>query len=282
MIAKLIVHADTREAAAARLADACGEVEVWPVKANAGFLKRCLEHPRFVAGDVDTGFIAAEEGALVVSTAPTEAKIAALAVLASDAHHEEEWARGDQRRRSQGPWSPTAGGLYGFRMNGARPAPQRARLNGALIEGWAVPGEHGSYWTVDLGETSGGAYVLTGGVTLFKDGDRDRELSRVVDEPVVFLDGQGWSFEPMVHSPASAAGPASDGALRAPMPGKIVAAPVKPGDAVAKGQPVVVLEAMKMEHALVAPFDGVVETVDVAVGDQVADGTVLAVVGANA
>ncbi|WP_295246533.1 biotin carboxylase N-terminal domain-containing protein, partial [uncultured Brevundimonas sp.] len=55
MIAKLIVHEDTREAAAARLAEAAGEVEVWPVKANAGFLKRCLEHPRFVAGDVDTG-----------------------------------------------------------------------------------------------------------------------------------------------------------------------------------------------------------------------------------
>jgi len=54
--------------------------------------------------------------------------------------------------------------------------------------------------------------------------------------------------------------------------------PAKPGDTVAKGQPVVVLEAMKMEHALVAPFDGVVETVGVAVGDQVTDGTVLAVV----
>ncbi|HEX8661830.1 MAG TPA: biotin carboxylase N-terminal domain-containing protein, partial [Brevundimonas sp.] len=53
MIAKLIVHADSREEAARRLADVCGQVEVWPVKANAGFLKRCLEHPRFVAGDVD-------------------------------------------------------------------------------------------------------------------------------------------------------------------------------------------------------------------------------------
>ena len=63
MIAKLIVHEDTREAAAARLADACCEVEVWPVRTNAAFLARCLDHPRFVAGDVDTGFIGAEEDA---------------------------------------------------------------------------------------------------------------------------------------------------------------------------------------------------------------------------
>jgi propionyl-CoA carboxylase alpha chain/3-methylcrotonyl-CoA carboxylase alpha subunit len=62
------------------------------------------------------------------------------------------------------------------------------------------------------------------------------------------------------------------------MPGKIVSVPVQAGEAVSKGQPVVVLEAMKMEHALVAPFDGVVETVSVAVGDQVVDGAVLAVV----
>jgi propionyl-CoA carboxylase alpha chain/3-methylcrotonyl-CoA carboxylase alpha subunit len=63
------------------------------------------------------------------------------------------------------------------------------------------------------------------------------------------------------------------------MPGKVVAAPVKAGDAVTKGQPVVVLEAMKMEHALTAPFDGVVESV-AAVGDQVGEAAVLAVVKA--
>jgi biotin carboxyl carrier protein len=65
------------------------------------------------------------------------------------------------------------------------------------------------------------------------------------------------------------------------MPGKIVATPAKPGDTVTKGQPVVVLEAMKMEHALVAPFDGVVGEIGVAVGDQVAADTVLAVVVAD-
>ena len=65
------------------------------------------------------------------------------------------------------------------------------------------------------------------------------------------------------------------------MPGKIVATPAKVGDAVAKGQPVIVLEAMKMEHALVAPFDGVVGAVGFAVGDQVAADAVLATVEAS-
>ena len=78
-----------------------------------------------------------------------------------------------------------------------------------------------------------------------------------------------------------AGGSASDGGLRAPMPGKIVAAPAKAGDVVTKGQPIVVLEAMKMEHALTAPFDGVVAEFNVAVGDQVTDGAVLAVVKAE-
>ncbi len=75
-------------------------------------------------------------------------------------------------------------------------------------------------------------------------------------------------------------GTASDGSLRAPMPGKIVATPAKAGDVVAKGQPVIVLEAMKMEHALNAPFDGVVGELAFAVGDQVAADAVLAVVEA--
>ena len=279
MIAKLIVHADDRQAAASRLAQACGEVEVWPVRANAGFLKRCLEHPRFLAGDVDTGFIAAEEESLTVTTPPPEVQAAALATLASEAHHEEEWVRpSNLPGRGASPWAPTASGLYGFRMNGARPAPQRARVNGVIVEGRPVPGEHGSFWQVDLGGSTLDAYVLTGGVTLMRDGKPDRELGRVVDEPVVFHEGETWVFEDLSHDGAAAAGPASDGALRAPMPGKIVATPAKPGEIVTKGQPLVVLEAMKMEHALVAPFDGVVETIGAAVGEQVVDGAVLATV----
>src|SRR5690606_2064124 len=59
MIAKLVAHGPTREAALASLADACDAVECWPVKTNAGFLARCLDDPDFIVGEVDTGFIEA-------------------------------------------------------------------------------------------------------------------------------------------------------------------------------------------------------------------------------
>ncbi|MDQ7813262.1 biotin/lipoyl-containing protein, partial [Brevundimonas sp.] len=106
---------------------------------------------------------------------------------------------------------------------------------------------------------------------------RHTHFEPVTGVTVYFEDGAPHQVSAL--SPrGSASGPASDGALRAPMPGKIVAVPAKPGDIVTKGQPIIVLEAMKMEHALVAPFDGVVETIGAAVGEQVVDGAVLATV----
>ena len=94
----------------------------------------------------------------------------------------------------------------------------------------------------------------------------------------LFDRGLAQDVGPVRFAGGPASGPASDGSLRAPMPGKIVATPAKAGDMVTKGQPLIVLEAMKMEHALVAPFDGVVESIGAAVGEQVVDGAVLAVV----
>jgi propionyl-CoA carboxylase alpha chain/3-methylcrotonyl-CoA carboxylase alpha subunit len=107
-------------------------------------------------------------------------------------------------------------------------------------------------------------------------GDRLFGYQTLDDGFVLFVDGEARRVTRHRAVVGAGAGAASDGSLRAPMPGKIVATPVKAGDAVAKGQPVVVLEAMKMEHALTAPFDGVVESVSASVGDQVVDGFELA------
>ena len=240
MIAKLIVHEPTREAAAARLATACGEVEVWPVKTNAGFLKRCLEHPRFVAGDVDTGLIAAEGEGLAVGPGPSVEALRDAGNLI--------WWTG--LAEADDVWDPQFG-ASGFRLNGG---PQR---------------RHVIYVDGQRHEVEASDAPLSVGLG-----------PEVGDGQVIFSDGTPL----LVSRCAPRGGPgggASDGALRAPMPGRIVAAPLKAGDAVAKGQPVVVLEAMKMEHALTAPFDGAVETLSVAVGDQATEGAVLAVVKAN-
>lgn len=116
---------------------------------------------------------------------------------------------------------------------------------------------------------------------LMLDGQPTGVHALVTNEHVVlFRDGDAIVYDQKARQ-SGTGGSVSDGSLRAPMPGKVVAAPVEAGDAVAKGQTVVVLEAMKMEHALTAPFDGVVESV-AAVGDQVTEAAVLAVVKADA
>uniref|UniRef100_A0A0N4Z8Z6 3-methylcrotonyl-CoA carboxylase n=1 Tax=Parastrongyloides trichosuri TaxID=131310 RepID=A0A0N4Z8Z6_PARTI len=126
MIAKLIVHEDTREAAAARLADACREVEVWPVKTNAGFMARCLDHPRFVKGDVDTGFIAAEEGALI---APAQVSARALAAAAGQIGLEADAAAFDA---PDNVLAPAPGSGVRRRRRGRVPTPQVQRTGGRL------------------------------------------------------------------------------------------------------------------------------------------------------
>ncbi|MBI2262864.1 MAG: ATP-grasp domain-containing protein [Caulobacterales bacterium] len=240
MIAKLIVHRSTREAAADALAYACSELEVWPVRTNAGFLVRCLQHPRFVAGDVDTGFIGTEEKDLVV-TEPSPTLLAEVANHALD--------RDPPSNERNSAWSSLAGAM-GFRLNAATHATVRL-------------------WT------AAGAQDVHPART-----EKYRRTTILLGSSIVgFERGNAFGFRDRPPlSKNGSTGPASDGSLRAPMPGKIVATPAKPGDIVTKGQPIVVLEAMKMEHALVAPFDGTVGEIAVAVGDQVVDGAVLATV----
>ncbi|KQW78685.1 acetyl/propionyl/methylcrotonyl-CoA carboxylase subunit alpha [Brevundimonas sp. Root1279] len=242
MIAKLIVHAETREEAAAMLADAAGEVEVWPVKTNAGFLVRCLEHPRFVEGDVDTGFIAAEEAELAAAPLSEVG-------LEDSAYYLRTNVPEASGNDAAAPWDGF-GGAVGLRLNAPPRLTQSLVVNGA------------------------------GRTARLLDGD-EYPVSRYLEledaRGICFENGSAFEVSTFPR-PGPGSGAASDGSLRAPMPGKIVAAPAMAGETVAKGAPIVVLEAMKMEHALVAPFDGVVETVSVAVGEQVGEGTVLAVV----
>jgi acetyl/propionyl-CoA carboxylase alpha subunit len=151
-------------------------------------------------------------------------------------------AAGDESLQST-PWRE----LAGFRLNAAPQTAVRLFLDGKPV-------------MADAAAETGDRSVL-----LTEDG-----------EIVVFEHGEAFTF--LTHPPAGAGegGAAGDGQIRSPMPGKVTAVSVKAGDRVAKGQPLMVLEAMKMEHALAAPFDGVVEKLAVEVGGQVAEGTLLA------
>jgi acetyl/propionyl-CoA carboxylase alpha subunit len=234
MIAKLIAHAPTREGASEALAQACAEVEVWPVKTNAGFLARCLDHPDFIAAEVDTGFIEARLEALAATPAPSDA---ALAVAAAAVMGEDD----DLTTEPASPWR----GLAGFRMNAPAESTIRLFLGGQPVDA-----------PLDIGDIEADVLISD-------------------DEVVVFEAGEAFVFtaRPPFRSLDEAAG--GDGQIRSPMPGKLVAVTVAVGDAVTRGQPLVTLEAMKMEHALTAPFDGEVEAISVSVGDQVSEGVVL-------
>jgi acetyl/propionyl-CoA carboxylase alpha subunit len=243
MIAKLIVHAETRDEAAEALAEAASQVQVWPVKTNAAFIVKCVEHPRFVSGDVDTGFIGTEEGDLVAEPLSDMG-------VEDAAHALRHFAVEGAGTATGSPWDSLSGAV-GFRANAVPQAMQ------AVV----VDGEPRMARLLDEGD-----HPMTPLIGL--------SATRVI----AFEDGSAFEVAAFARSGSGGGGPASDGSLRAPMPGKIVATPVKAGDTVSKGQPIIVLEAMKMEHALNAPFDGVVGEVAFAVGDQVAADAVLAVV----
>ena len=242
MIAKIITHAASREGAVARLKHACQSTEIWPVRTNAGFLARCLGDSRFLAGDVDTSLIAGAGETLTVRPQTT------TDVLGSAA-----WAL------MEGPPE------FPPRMTGNFPAlsPWRQlegfRLNAAVDPRIHLRDDHGNACSARPA--------------------RGAELEHVLfrnDRAVVFVNGDVYEFTLDTGERAEGEVAAGDGAILSPMPGKIVSVAAKAGAKLKKGEPILVLEAMKMEHTLTAPFDGKLAELNAKAGAQVSEGVVLA------
>jgi acetyl-CoA carboxylase biotin carboxylase subunit len=234
MIAKVIAHAGTREAAAAKLADALTDTFIAGVKTNNAFLIRALRHRAFIAGEVDTAFIARHESDLIPAAhTPPGAFAMAARVLSR-----ESWRTGGD------PWD----GNDGFRNSG-----KAAQAMDFLVDGKRLS-------------------VPLPGLALRHNADVIRLANGDV---AVMQDGETWLLRPYDPFEAADAAGGNTDRVATPMPGKIIQVLVKPGDHVKKGQPLAVLEAMKMEHTLAAPADASVATVEVSPGDQVPDGTVV-------
>jgi acetyl/propionyl-CoA carboxylase alpha subunit len=239
MIAKLIAHGATRQAAIDDLTAACADVQAWPVKTNAGFLTRLLKDADFRNGAVDTGLIARRGEILTAKPAPSSDVLAAAA-----------WMRlkiAAPLAERVSPWVQASG----FRLNAPPHVEVRLQYGG---ETYPIPGDP------PAGDVLGAVYL-------------DSHV-------IVFEAGETYEFS----DPSAVVGavvPGGDGVVRSPMPGKIAAVHVAVGDSVARGQALVTLEAMKMEHALTAPFDGVVAEVAATLGDQVSEGVALARVEAR-
>ncbi|HEX5238057.1 MAG TPA: acetyl/propionyl/methylcrotonyl-CoA carboxylase subunit alpha [Sphingomicrobium sp.] len=232
MIAKLICAGEDRKAAINGLADILDNVEVWPVKTNAGFLVNALTSNEFWRGDFDTGFITEHLDSLVPSEGPGPHILRAAASVAILAAEE---------------GSPLPG-ISGFRLN----APPRLS---ATLDGQTVT-------------LSGGDEIAN--VSGFADDER----------VVLFFSGLAREYKTASRGTGSSHG-LHDGEIEAPMPGKVTAVEVKRGEKVAKGQRLLTLEAMKMEHALTAPFDGTVAELNASAGQQVTEGQMLVKVEAE-
>ncbi|WP_415755053.1 acetyl/propionyl/methylcrotonyl-CoA carboxylase subunit alpha [Pseudomonas leptonychotis] len=262
MLAKVIAYGATREEARRKLVRAVEDCVLLGVNGNQRFLANLLSHPEFAAGNATTAFIA-EHFADDPSLSPQPPKACELAAAAALLFQQSANARAHQ------------GGLAGWRNAGSAP--------------WRFVLKHGEQsfnvaldvlsdgtqpkLLATLGEQQISLTLLASDsrwATLEMDGIRQR-LAYHLEGDNLWLYGHNGNLHlsDITHQPVSSAAGAGSGSVKAPMDGAIVEVLVEEGSAVSKGQLLVVLEAMKMEHPLKASIDGVVRRIGVSRGDQV-------------
>ena len=276
MIAKLIVWGADRAQALARMAQALSEFHIVGLATNIAFLKRLVEGDAFAHADLDTGLIERNNATLFPPAAPAPAGVLALAALAL---LDSEQTFAANARNPADPWAHA----HGWRMNGtyrrqlAFADEYAATLDARAYRVGLTYQPHG--WVLDL---DGKAHPLAlvsrqdGRYAIRFDGSALQGTVRREGEVLhVFSGGQHHALtwnDPMAHAGDTEA---AGGRLTAPMPGKVVAVIAAKGQTVKKGEPLVIMEAMKMEHTIAAPSDGLVEEILYQVGDQVSDGAPL-------
>jgi 3-methylcrotonyl-CoA carboxylase alpha subunit len=277
MIAKLIVWGFDRNQALARMSQALSEFQIVGLANNIAFLKRLVESQAFSTADLDTGLIDRHGEALFPQPKAAPAAALALAALALVEAEKDKSAAVAANRAD--PW----GQARGWRMNGD----YQRQLSftddyaaGTDAKAYRVKlAYHAGGWEIGMAGTASKAELVArdGAELSIRLGDMAAHGSVRRDGDLfhVFTGGRHYTLaynDPMAHAGEHETG---GGRLTAPMPGKVVAVMTCGGAEVKKGQPLVIMEAMKMEHTIAAPSDGLVEEVLYQVGDQVADGAPL-------
>ena len=267
MIAKLIAHGATRDEARRKLIHGLEHAVAFGVTTNQAFLAACLRHPVFAAGGATTAFIGENRDDLLTPRAgeASDLALAALLLHVTD-RHAPQWRKGRT-------------------LAATFPVPVRIELGGKIHEleivrergGGYVANLEGSGVRFEIAELGSDAIRfrvdgLTESARFFRDGDRLHFLHHGSSNSVRDL---------TLAAPASAAAGGSDGKVRAAMNGRVVAVLVKQGERVAAGQPVMTLEAMKMEHVHTAPVSGTIAEIDVVEGEQVTTGKIVVEIEAN-
>ncbi|HSV19574.1 MAG TPA: acetyl/propionyl/methylcrotonyl-CoA carboxylase subunit alpha [Casimicrobiaceae bacterium] len=273
MLAKLIVWGEDRERARAQMLHALRACEVAGVATNLDLLERIVAHPDFAAGRLDTGLIERHRDALlgVAAHAPDAAFMAA----AFADYVALRKARRAEAAQSADPWSPWAA-TDAWWNGSAQRAVMLDFADGASVRTIAVePQQDGSAVLRDGPRTAGARLAVHGERVHLDMTDGPSDDYAVVHAGAVlhvFGNGVRTALTRVDRLAHAGEAPAHAGHLMAPMSGTIVAVLVKPGDTVAQGAPLVILEAMKMEHTIAAPAAGIVEAIHCAVGERVAEG----------
>jgi geranyl-CoA carboxylase alpha subunit len=268
MIAKIISHGADRNEARGRLICGLEQTTAFGVTTNQGFLISCLRHPGFAKGEATTAFIDNHRDELLAPRANdhAEAALAALLLYVTNPHAP-KWRSG----RS---------------LAATFPLTTRIDLGHGIHEMDIVRERDGSYLA-----------SISGGEQRFEIDELDRDTVRfrtdgIMDSAKFLRDGdrlyvlhRGATIavrDLTLSAPESAAAAGGDGKVRAAMNGRVVAVLVKPGEQVVLGQPVMTLEAMKMEHVHTAGVAGTVSSIDVAEGEQVTTGKIVVEIAAVA
>lgn len=261
MIAKVISHGATRDEARGKLICALEQVTAFGVTTNQGFLIDCLRHPVFARGEATTAFIGDNREALLAPRADRSSDLALAALLLYVTNpHAPPWQRG----RSLSATFPL--GLRIDLGHGVREIEIVRERDGSYLV--TCNGDRFSFAIDELSHDTIRLHHdgLMEQATFLRDGDRLFVLHRGVT-----LSARDLTLAP----PESASAAGGDGKVRAAMNGRVVSVLVKAGDKVAAGQPVMTLEAMKMEHVHTAGVAGTVSSIDVAEGEQVTTGKIV-------
>ena len=254
MIAKLIAHAPTRDAALDRLGHAIARTVIAGPRSNLAFVAALCRAPEFRTGRIDTGFI--DRNLVALGAVPHEPDYAAAALgvarllAQSFASSSEEVAADAQSDEEISPWAARDG----FQLGGRRSVSIPVMVDGVRIAAAVSYGAEGIRVDVNGVPPAEDAQTFAAG-----------------EEVYVLRHGRQTRVR-LEDFAASAAAEAGDGTVRAPMHGRLLQIFVRVGDEVAAGQRLAIIEAMKMEHTLQAPFAGTVRTIAAEPGAQLVEG----------
>ncbi|SFR68187.1 geranyl-CoA carboxylase alpha subunit [Marinobacter daqiaonensis] len=262
MIAKLISTGADREEARRRLVSGLQDATALGVETNQAFLRACLEHPTFIRGEATTAFVANHQDELLARDKGIDARARLLAAVLL--------------------YTTDAWGVYGGSISTIThrlPIIFRFSVDGEAADA-RVSNQGNGCFQVQLNDDSteltldavNGSQVRFGCQGLSETADLVREGSRLY----LRYRGQSYRVDDHTHEAATAGDEAGDGIIRASMNGRVVALHASEGDAVEAGQPIIVLEAMKMEHVHTATVAGTLTSLTVSEGEQVTAGRVVA------